>query len=496
MSFRILFLTCLWISLLPGLGLGRETPPMNIILILVDDWGYADAAVQGSDLYETPNIDRLAATGARFTQAYAACTVCSPTRAAMMTGKYPARLRVTDWIAGHTLRFKNRPMNQPDWTQYLDHEEETVAELLKAQGYRTASVGKWHLTPKLSVVENREWWPEHHGFDINIGANQWGQPGSFFAPFQWGRRVHWNMPPSVEGDYLTDRLTDEVIEIMQVWKDKGAPFFIYLPYYTVHTPIQAKKETIAYYEGKVKAGMLHTNPTYAAMVDHLDENIGRILDALEDLGIADSTAIFLTGDNGGLDPHDEGSITNNHPLRHGKGGVYEGGVRVPGFARVPGITQPGIVLDTPIITMDFFSTAVSLGNGVEPADTDGLNLTGLLSKGDGALPARDLFWHYPHYHTQGARPYSAIRSGDWRLIEYHLDGAVELYNLAEDIGETQNLAATRPDMVALLVEKLHAWREEVDAQMAIPNPDFDPSKPIDWPDYAKKSATDGPPKRK
>ncbi len=457
-----------------------EDRPLNVVLLLVDDWGWTDGGVFGSDLYETPAIDRLAADGVRFTQAYAACTVCSPTRAALMTGKNPARLRVTDWIAGHSTRFQNRRLLEPNWTKYLAHEEVTVAERLRAMGYRTASVGKWHLTPdgEPGSPRNRAYYPEHHGFDVNVAGNRWGMPGGFFAPYGNDRRVMVNMPDVPEGTYLTDALTNETVRLIDAWR--ADPFFIYLPYFAVHTPIQAREDLIAKFTPKVRPDGTHRNPVYAGMVAAVDESVARIRAALESAGVADRTLIILTGDNGGLLGGGETGITSNVPLRDGKGSVYEGGVRVPAVAYLPG-GAAGAVEDQPVITMDFTKTIVAL-TGADASDMpDGVDLSSVLQRGRLASPPRDLFWHYPHYHIQGAEPYSAIRSGDYRLIEYHADRTVELYHLAEDIGETTNLAEREPDRVRELLGRLDSWRKEVGAQMPPPNPDHDATQPERFP---------------
>lgn len=452
--------------------------PSKVLLLLVDDWGWTDGGVFGSDLYETPNIDRLAAMGVRFTDAYAACTVCSPSRAALLTGQYPARLGLTDWISGHSRHYRNPPLLEPDWTRQLDHEQVTIAEVLQARGFRTANVGKWHLTPEAEPGSEAEraYWPETQGFEVNIGGNQFGMPGSYFAPFSRGARQLANMPAAEAGDYLTDRLTDEAVALIERWKDER--FFLYLPYYTVHTPIQAKPEKVARYEQKLQPGLRHTNATYAAMVESLDESVGRLLQALTTAGILDDTLIILTGDNGGLDPGDRGRITNNAPLRDGKGSVYEGGVRVPCIVRLPG-GAAGVVNETPVISNDFFVTILqSLAIEASPTHpTDGVDLTPLLKGEAQGLPARDLFWHYPHYHTEGATPYSAIRRGDFRLIEYHLDGNVELYNLRDDLGEQVELSRQLPHVTTQLRTALHAWRQSVGAQMPTPNPAYDPALP-------------------
>lgn len=464
----ILFISC---------GLLEGKPLQNVIFILVDDWGWTDGGVLGSDYYETPHIDRLAAEGVRFTQAYAACTVCSPTRAAILTGLNPARLRVTDWIGGHSRHYTNPPLLEPDWTRRLEHSRTTIAEVLRKEGYRTASIGKWHLTPdgEPGSAEVSAYWPEHHGFEVNVGGNRYGGPGSYFAPFSGPDRSMANMPPAEEGDFLTDRLTDEAIRVIEKWRNER--FFIYLPFYAIHTPIQGKPELVAKYLRKLRPGLRHTQPEYAALVESTDHAIGRILAALERFGLDSQTLIILTGDNGGLDRGDAGRFTDNFPLRNGKGSVYEGGIRVPLIFRLPGCV-PGKIVDFPVISMDFFPTILEILGIDEPdLDFDGISLRPLLTDNRDTLSPRDLFWHYPHYHVEGATPYSAVRSGNFRLIEYHLDGNVELYNLSEDPGERMELSRRLPHVTFRLRNRLNEWRSSVSAQMPTPNPHYTIAKP-------------------
>jgi len=442
---------------------------LNVVLILADDLGWTDLACYGSDFHETPHLDRLASQGMTFTQNYSACTVCSPTRAALMTGKYPARLHVTDWIPGAMP--DNPKLLVPDWTKYLPLEEDTLAERFQAAGYVTASIGKWHLGTD-------DYYPEKHGFDINLAGTDKPQPPTYVAP--------WKIPTLSEGapgDYLTDRLGEEAERYLESVKDRA--FFLYLPHFAVHTPIQGRADLVAKYQRKLRPGLRHRNVRYAAMVESLDAAAGRVLDKLDELGLSDRTIVMFTSDNGGRITD---GTTTNAPLRYGKASAYEGGVRVPLIVRWPGVTKPGSVSDTPVITMDLFTTLVAGCNLPEPAsiasDTgssgrDGVSLMGVLGQ-TGTLEHRELVWHYPHhqhYQLGGAMPYAAIRSGGFKLIEFFNDMRVELYNLRDDIGEQQDLAKTEPERVAQLRARLHAWRDEVAAQMPAPNPAHDPTRP-------------------
>jgi arylsulfatase A-like enzyme len=438
----------------------------NVVLILADDLGWTDLACFGSKVYETPHLDRLAREGMKFTQNYSACTVCSPTRAALMTGKYPARLHVTDWIPG---RMPDNPkLIVPEWTKYLALEEVTLAEAFKSAGYTTGSIGKWHLGEEKHV-------PDAQGFDVNIAGTNAGSPPSYIAP--------WKIPTLTEGrdgDYLTDRLGEEAAKFVKSAKDK--PFFLYLPHFAVHTPVQGRADLVAKYKAKIKPGMDQNDPGYAAMMESLDAAVGRVLDTLDELKIADRTIVIFTSDNGGRVP-----TTSNKPLRVGKGSAYEGGLRVPLIVRWPGMTKPGSVSDTPVITMDIFPTLLEITGVPAPASTsatgssgcDGLSLVPIL-RGSGAIERNELFWHYPHhqhYQLGGAMPFGAIRSGDYKLIEFYNDMRVELYHLSEDIGEQHDLATSQSPKAAELRARLHAWRAEVGAQMPLPNPAYDPARP-------------------
>lgn len=457
----------------PAAAAGARGPhrPPNIVLVVIDDLGWRDLGCYGSDLYETPHVDRLARQGMRFTQAYSACTVCSPSRAAVLTGKYPARLRVTDWIPGH-----ERPdakLRIPDWTKRLELKETTLAELLTPAGYACGHVGKWHLGPE-------GFWPTQQGFAVNIAGCDLGHPPSYHWPYsRAGRRIPTlDLTPATEGQYLSDRLADEAVSLVRQWKSQ--PFFLYLATYQVHTPLEPKKEYVAKYAQRIRDGMQHTNPRYAAMVQSMDEVVGKVLDALDSNGLAQNTIVLFTSDNGGLS-HLNGvkrGPTDNSPLRLGKGSSYEGGVRVPLIVRWPGVTTPGSVCHEPVMGIDIFPTvaeALGLTTLPGPGPIDGLSLVPVLRDPKARLPREALFWHYPHYHPGGATPYGAVRSGPWKLIEFYEDMRVELYNLEHDIGEQHDLAASQPALTRSLRDKLHRWRKEVGAQMPSVRPELLPA---------------------
>lgn len=469
---RWVLMGCVWLlwcgslAAAPGTGSGASTvprndagqqTPYNVVLILADDLGWTDLGCYGSDFYETPHLDQLARDGMKFTQNYSACTVCSPTRAALMTGRYPARLHITDWIPG--LMPDNPKLLVPDWQKFLPLEEVTLAEVFRHAGYATASIGKWHLGTE-------PYYPEKQGFDLNIAGTDKPQPPSYFAP--------WKIPTLAEGmpgDYLTDRLGAEAVKFIE--QSAGRPFFLYLPHFAVHTPIQGQADRMARYAAKVTPQHHQTNPGYAAMLEALDASVGSIRAALGRLNLSDRTIIVFTSDNGGRIP-----TTSNRPLRYGKASAYEGGVRVPLIVHWPGQLSPGSECHVPVMTMDLFSTLPEMC-GLDAEVRDGVSLVPLL-KQNGTVDPRDLFWHYPHhqhYQQGGATPYGAIRSGDFRLIEFFNDSHVELYNLAEDISEQHDLASQQPERVESLRQRLHAFREQVGAQMPVPNPAWDPSRP-------------------
>ena len=461
------------VLLLNGSALASDRRP-NVIILLADDLGWTGVGCFGSDLHQTPHIDRLATQGMTFTDAYSACTVCSPTRASVMTGKYPARLHLTDFIAG-----QNRPFEKltiPPWTKYMKLEEFTIAEGLRASGYATAHVGKWHLEPPQPPAGQTAdaFKPAGHGFDVSI-AKPKGTRG-FFLPDAFERA------DGTRGGYLTDYLTDEALGLIDRFKDR--PFFLYFAYHTPHTPIQGKREIVDRYARKLQRtpDARHRNPTYAAMIHSLDESVGRISAKLEERGLAKNTVVIFTSDNGGLTQRygKDDDIADNYPLRRGKGSAYEGGVRVPMIARWPGVIEPGSRSAQPVMTIDFHPTAMEIAGASQNAShhnvVDGVSLLGLFQNAKATLDRDALYWHYPHYHAGGDAPYSAIRNGSWRLIEYHDDTPPELYHLETDLGERNNVATTRPEKFDELRAKLRAWRRAVGAQMPTENPNHDPAK--------------------
>ena len=459
----------------------------NIIFILLDDFGWRDLACYGSQFYETPNLDLLASQGMTFSQAYAAAPVCSPSRASFLTGRYPARIGVTDWIdpTGKFHPLRGRLVDAP----YLDHlplEEFNLARAFKAAGYTTWHVGKWHLG-------TQDYYPQHQGFDVNIGGGHQGHPWQgYFSP--WNLEKLENGPP---GQYLTDRLTDEAIHLIR--SHQGGPFFLNLWHYAVHTPIQAKMEDISRFAQKAsemgldkinpyKAGeffpiqskrhlriqrrIVQSDLAYAAMIYNLDWNIGRLLQVLKEVGILEQTLIVFTSDNGGL-ATSEGSPTCNAPLSEGKGWMYEGGNRVPLFFVWSGVIPAGTTCDTPFSSPDLYPTLLELaGLPSRPEQhCDGLSFTHVL-RHESEISPRPIFWHYPHYGNQGGTPACALRFGRYKLIEFFEDGHLELYDLQDDISEQHDLAASQEEVARELQALLDAWRTGVSGKLPAPNPDW------------------------
>ena len=455
---------------------GPDRP--NILFILMDDMGWMDLGCQGSTFYETPVLDRLARDGMRFTDAYAACPVCSPTRASLLSGKYPARNGVTDWI-DHDGSFHpcyGKRMDAP-YHHHLPHSETSLAQALREGGYQTWHVGKWHLG-------KRSHYPETHGFEVNVGGCHWGHPAQgYFSPY--GIET---LPEGPEGEYLTDRLTDEAIRLLRD-RDRTKPFFLNLWHYAVHTPIEAKPEDVRYFEEKARclgldthdcmeAGepfpteqkrhlrvtrrRLQSDPAYAAMIRNLDENTGRVLQALVDDGLDGNTLVVFTSDNGGLATA-EGSPTCNAPLAEGKGWMAEGGVREPLLVRWPGMVAPGSCCGTPVTSPDFYPTLLeAAGLPLRPEQhQDGMSFLPLL-RGE-SMVRGPIFWHYPHYGNQGGTPGSAMREGVWKLVEDEETGTCRLFDLSDDVGEAHDLADAQPERARCMRQQLEAWRQDVGA---------------------------------
>ncbi len=463
-------------TLLAGLA-AAAAPPPNVVVVLVDDLGWMDLGCQGSDFYRTPNIDRLAATGMRFTDGYASCAVCSPTRAALMTGRSPARLGITDWIRAefqlsarqwpnvrnrfgyHSTGSADRGLLTPVNELQLPHDEITLAELLKPLGYASAFIGKWHLGGRGHL-------PEDQGFGENYGGWDYGQPPSYFDPYVNLPRLPMGIPtlqPRKPGEYLTDREADEAVGFIERHQER--PFLLYLSHYAVHTPIQGKQDLVSEYE-RARDGEGQDDAVYAAMVHSVDDAMGQLLDALDRTGMADRTLIVFTGDNGGLDRN--GRPTENAPLRSGKGYAYEGGLRTPWIVRWPGVTAPGSVSAQPIASIDLLPTIAAAVGTRPPVDRaiDGIDL-GPALRGS-ALPERPLLWHFPHYrHGPGHDPYSVIRQGDWKLIRFYDPPQAELYNLATDLGEENDRFKSEAARAASLASALDEGLRSMGARLPV-----------------------------
>lgn len=483
-------LMLLALVLLPACNATSAQPdkPMNVLFILVDDYGWMDASYNGSTFYETPNIDKLAATGMAFTDGYAACPVCSPTRAAILSGKVPGRLNTTDFFGGpqgSAVRQRieegkgrwNRPLIPADYTPQLPLEEVTFAEALKGAGYATFFAGKWHLG-------DTGFGPTDQGFDINVAGHRGGGPygnGRYFHPFPD------EMPnlTSEPGDHLPARLAEETAKF--ITKNKERRFLAYLSFYSVHTPLMGREDLVAYYEdkrermglenqwgqeGPRKVRLVQEHAVYAAMVHAMDEAVGEVLDTLEKQGLADNTLVVLTGDNGGLSTS-EGHPTSNLPLRAGKGWLYEGGIREPTIVRWPGLTEPGSRSSVPMTSTDYYPTILAAAalDAKPQQHMDGVSLVPVLSGQAAELQRDAIYWHYPHYGNQGGTPGSAIRMGDWKLIKFYTPGKdPELYNLKDDLGEQNNLAEKKPAMTKKLLAMLEAHLEETDSRLPTLNP--------------------------
>ena len=484
-------------TLLALLALAALLPPAtgtNVVFFLVDDLGYMDVGFNNPDTFhETPRLDALARDSVRFTHGYAACPVCSPTRSSILTGRLPARTRNTDFFGapneffgeiptdyepledGRFRKHAGRPILPAPYLGQLPAELTTLAEALKAHGYATASIGKWHLGPKGSL-------PTDHGFDRNRGGVALGGPYSgkkYFSPYN----NPW-LPDGPDGEHLPDRLASEAAAF--IGENKDRPFFVYLPFYSVHTPLMGRPDLVEKYELKrEKLGLedafideaprknraAQTHAVYAAMVEAMDQAVGKVLDALESHGVADDTLVIFFSDNGGLSTS-EGSPTSNLPLRAGKGWLYEGGIREPMLVRLPGKTPPGSTCGRPVISTDFFPTILeACGLPLLPDQhVDGVSFAALLENPQAAHDRGPLVWHYPHWGNQGSIPSAAIRDGNWKLIEFFWKKGVELYDLANDPSETRNLAEAEPEKAAELLAKLHAVQKDAGALFPAANP--------------------------
>lgn len=477
---RVTSLAACTVAILALLGASREahaavTRP-NFVFILADDLGWRDLSIEGSTFYESPNIDRIARSGMRFTQGYAACQVCSPSRASILTGKFTARHGITEWIgaAQGTQWKRNTRLLPAHYRHNLEHADVTLAEALREAGYRTFFAGKWHLGGEGS-------YPEDHGFEFNVGGHERGSPpGGFFSPYH-----NPKMEDGPVGESLPVRLGLETAKFITAHKEE--PFLAYLAFYSVHAPIQTTEGLWKKYRDKASqqpapdhrflidrtspVRQVQDNPIYGGMVEAMDEAVGMVLAAIEQAGLADNTIVIFTSDNGGVSAGDA-KATSNLPLRGGKGRQWEGGIREPFYIKWPGVVPAGSACATPVTGADFYPTLLEMaGLPLRPKQhVDGLSLVPLL-KG-GSLPARPLFWHYPHYSNQGGDPSSIIREGDWKLIAYHEDGHDELYNLASDQEEQHDVAAEHPDLVRSMHAKLMAFLEETGAQFPDANPNF------------------------
>lgn len=453
---------------------GRAFP--NVVVMVADDLGWTDLGCYGSTFYDTPHLDGLAARGLRFTQAYATCPVCSPTRASIVTGKFPARLATTDWFGApqpdavpEHPRMRSLPLLPAPYLDHLPLEEVTIAEAFREGGYRTFFGGKWHLG-------GEGYLPEDQGFDVNRGGNHRGGPPSYFSPYK-----NPQLADGPEGEHLPDRLASELLSFAGAEPDR--PFFALLPFYSVHTPLQGRPDLVKKYEdrgksrltawgreGEREVRLVQNHAVYGAMVEAMDEAVGKILKGLEALGLGDDTIVVFTSDNGGLSTS-EGHPTSNLPLRAGKGWLYEGGIRVPLILQGPGLTRGGSVVPAPVCSADLYPTLLDLaGLPLRPEQhLDGVSLRGVCA-GDEATNRDVLYWHYPHYGNQGGSPGAAIREGDWKLIVHFEARPAELYNLRDDPGETHDRAGEAPERVAALRARLSAWQAAVGARFPTDNP--------------------------
>lgn len=461
---RAVALSLIAIFVAPSVLCSAEADRPNVVFIMADDLGWTDLGCYGSDFYRTPHIDRLRREGMKFTDASTCGPNCAPTRACLMSGLYSPRHGVYTVGTGARGRAEHRKLDPVENKTTLDPSHTTVAEALQDAGYTTAYFGKWHLgTPGRAG-------PKEQGFDFNFGGNHSGHPRSYFSPYH-----NPQLPDGPEGENLTDRLSAEAVGFIEDHRDR--PFFVCLSYYAVHTPIQAKPDLAEEYRRREPDGG-HRNPDYAAMIETMDRGIGRILETLDGLELAERTVVIFTSDNGGVGGYREAGvegargITSNAPLRGGKGMLYEGGIRVPLIVRWPGVVEPGTVCDEPVISVDVFPTLAEMAGAETPERLDGVSWLPLLRDSGARLDREAVYWHFPGYlqassrrGTWRTRPAGAIRSGDWKLIEFFEDGRLELYNLEEDVGETRNLADSHPEKREALHRRLTRWRDSIAAPL-------------------------------
>lgn len=454
----------------------EEQRAPNVIMVIVDDLGWNDLAYAGSTFYETPHIDAFKEECVHFTNAYSAGSVCSPTRASIMTGMHPSRLNITDWIPGRNP--PNTPLLGPEDLDALELKEETIAEILKSNGYKTFFAGKWHLG-------SEGYHPEEQGFEINLGGHDKGSPpGGYYVPYK-----NPKLTDGPEGEYLPDRLTDETISYIENAGEE--PFFACLSYYTVHTPIQASQKHIKYFENKAAslgnpktetkmdgAGITRLNqndPAYASMVYAMDENIGKLIKSLKESGLYDNTMIIFTSDNGGLSTlqtdFERPGPTAVLPLRGGKGWLTEGGIKIPLLIKTPQSNlKQAKVVDTPTASYDLMPTILEEANISSSIQFDGIDLSPVWE--EQSIDRTYLYWDYPHYHGSGWKPGAAIRKGQWKLIKYYENDVVELYDLEQDIGESTNIASRHPEVVQQLVKLMESESQKLNAQKVSINPDY------------------------
>ena len=467
-----LLITLATAAVLPSLTVVvPQTPPgrkPNIVFILADDLGYGDLRCYGNPYNETPNLDSLAKRGIRFTSAYSACPVCSPSRAAILTGKHPARLHLTNFLVGERTDSASSLL-PAEWRRYLPASEVTLAELLKQQGYKTGMVGKWHLS-QAGPTSGDSLTPTAQGFDYERQIDKNGLDYYNYSIVSNSKTVFEDTGKA----YLTDKLTDYALEFMDQNKSTDTPFFLYLAYSAPHILLVPRADKLSKFLYRYPRFGGRFNPSYAAMLASLDEGVGRVLAKLKDAGLDDNTLVVFTSDNGGLGMPEAGPApTDNSPLRKWKGHVYEGGIRVPLIVRWTGVTPPNTICDRYLTGTDFVPTFMDiLQTGWQPTVPDGKSVYSLLRSPSAIFQRGPIYWHYPHFSNQAGRPAAAIRNGDYKLVEHYETGKTELYNLTSDPAEARDVSTKEPQRAKALLDQLNAWRAEVKANMPRLNPAF------------------------